>query len=103
MGGFPVDVTNLGVFDDGSSAGPALYVGGAFSQAGGNSSDRIGRWECLVFGDLDGDGVVGHADLSILLGAWGPCPGPPEVCPADLDGDGNVGVTDFLLVLVSWT
>ena len=26
-------------------------------------------------GDLDGDGVVGGADLAILLGAWGVCPG----------------------------
>lgn len=29
--------------------------------------------------DLNGDGTVNAADLSILLGAWGPCPG----CSAD--------------------
>ncbi|MFM2104474.1 MAG: hypothetical protein RL006_641, partial [Chloroflexota bacterium] len=24
--------------------------------------------------DLNGDGLVGSADLSILLSSWGPCP-----------------------------
>jgi hypothetical protein len=28
--------------------------------------------------DLNGDGVVDGADLGILLGAWGPCPKPPQ-------------------------
>lgn len=48
--------------------------------------------------DLDGDGSVGAADLAILLGSWGPCPG----CPADLDGDGVVGAADLAILLGSW-
>jgi len=50
-------------------------------------------------GDLDGDGVVGPSDISILLLDFGPCPGSP--CPSDLDGDGEVGSGDiaFLLLL----
>ena len=48
--------------------------------------------------DLDGDGEVGAADLAILLGSWGPCPG----CPADLDGDGVVGPADLAIMLGSW-
>ncbi len=52
--------------------------------------------------DLDGDGQVGVKDLLILLGSWGPCPDPPECCPADIDGDGQVGVKDLLNLLGQW-
>lgn len=52
--------------------------------------------------DLDGDGIVGAADLAILLGSWGPCPMPPATCPADLDGDGVVGSADLAQLLGSW-
>ncbi len=48
--------------------------------------------------DLDGDGAIGAADLSVLLGAWGPCTG----CAADLDGDGQVGAADLSILLGAW-
>lgn len=48
--------------------------------------------------DLDGDGSVGPADLAILLGSWGACPG----CPADLNGDGAVGPADLAVLLGGW-
>lgn len=51
-----------------------------------------------VFGDLDGDGSVGPADLAILLGAWGSAGGS-----ADLDGDGSVGPADLAQLLGAWT
>ena len=53
-------------------------------------------------GDLDGDGVVGPADLAVLLGAWGDCP-PAGDCPADLDGDGVVGAADLAFLLGNWS
>src|SRR5262245_60159481 len=37
------DVSALAVFDDGG--GPALYAGGIFSQAGGPTANRIGKWD----------------------------------------------------------
>ena len=49
--------------------------------------------------DIDGDGIVGFADLILLLAAWGPCSG----CPEDIDGDGRVGFSDLLLVLANWS
>ncbi len=52
-------------------------------------------------GDLNGDSVIGVADLTILLGSWGPCVNP-SVCPADLTGDGAVGVGDLLMLLDGW-
>jgi hypothetical protein len=57
-----------------------------------------------VFGDLDGDDIVGVSDFLLLLASWGPCPDPcPPFCVGDLDGDCSVGVTDFLLLLANWT
>ncbi|MCA9291535.1 MAG: VCBS repeat-containing protein [Phycisphaerales bacterium] len=49
--------------------------------------------------DLDGDGVVGPADLAVLLAEWGPC----GACAADLDGDGVVGPADLGALLANWT
>ncbi|MBL9119573.1 MAG: hypothetical protein JNL80_06650 [Phycisphaerae bacterium] len=37
----------------------------------------LGAWGGTGSANLDGSGVVNAADLSILLGAWGPCPGAP--------------------------
>ncbi|MBL9119248.1 MAG: hypothetical protein JNL80_04955 [Phycisphaerae bacterium] len=51
-----------------------------------------------VFGDLNGDGVVGAVDLAILLGAWGDAGGS-----ADLDGNGVVGAPDIALLLGAWS
>jgi murein tripeptide amidase MpaA len=50
-----------------------------------------------TLGDLDGDGIVGAADLGILLGAWG---GPG---PADLDGSGAVDAGDLAVLLGAWS
>jgi hypothetical protein len=49
-------------------------------------------------GDLNGDGVVSAPDLTVLLGAWGPCVG----CDADLDGDGAVSGSDLATLLSAW-
>jgi hypothetical protein len=49
-------------------------------------------------GDLNGDGVVGPADLAELLASWGSCPG----CSADLNGDGSVGPADLAQLLANW-
>ena len=48
-------------------------------------------------GDLNGDGVVGLADLLDLLAAWG-----DMNSAADLDMDGIVGLSDLLLLLANW-
>jgi hypothetical protein len=48
--------------------------------------------------DLDGDGEVGGGDVSLLLLAFGSCPG----CVEDFDGDGEVGASDLSLLLLSF-
>lgn len=65
--------------------------------------DRVAQIVGAGPADLDHDGVVAITDLLRLLGAWGPCPAPPDACPADIDGDGSVGVTDLLAVLAAWS
>lgn len=53
-------------------------------------------------GDLDGDRIVGFADLLILLSNWGPCR-TCDVCLSDIDGDCSVGFSDLLLLLSHWS
>ncbi len=55
-----------------------------------------------ALGDLTGDGVVGGADLGILLSEWGPCDDCGD-CPADLTGDCEVGGADLGVLLSNWT
>jgi hypothetical protein len=52
-----------------------------------------------VLGDINGDGLVGFADLLLVLAGWGPC----AACPEDLDGNGSVGFSDLLMVLANWS
>lgn len=51
--------------------------------------------------DIDGDGLVGPSDLTILLASWGPC--PRAACPADLTGDGAVDAGDLTILLGAWS
>ena len=48
-------------------------------------------------GDFNGDGEVGGADLSALLGAWG-----TQNAELDLSGDGIIGGADLSILLGSW-
>jgi hypothetical protein len=50
--------------------------------------------------DLDGDGLVGAADLSALLSAWGST--GTAAGDADIDGDGSVGAADLAALLGAW-
>ena len=53
--------------------------------------------DCSCQGDLDGDGVVGGADLAAMLGYWG-----TNDPAADLDGDELVGGADLSRLLGNW-
>jgi endoglucanase Acf2 len=56
---------------------------------------------CALRGDLNGDGRVDGADLTVLLGEWGVC--APKNCLGDLDGDGVVGGADLTILLGAWS
>jgi hypothetical protein len=52
---------------------------------------------CDPMQDLDADGLVGAADLALLLAAWG------ESGPSDFDGDGLTGPSDLASLLAAWS
>ena len=52
---------------------PALFVGGMFTEAGGEPAD--------------------------YLATWGGCSSEPNPCPADVSGDGMISLPDLNLVL----
>jgi hypothetical protein len=56
----PCYATDLCVFDDGSGAGPALYVAGQFGSAGDTHAKNIARWDGQGWSSLGGglDAVV---------------------------------------------
>ncbi len=73
----------------------------AIDISSGASADANGDGvpdECGCVGDIDGDGLVGGADLAAMLGSWGACGG----CAADLTGDGVVAGDDLALLLSAW-
>lgn len=62
------------------------------------SSTERGVWLFLppCVADLNADGSIGPADLSVLLGSWG------TGGAADLDGNGVVAAQDLAIMLASW-
>jgi predicted outer membrane repeat protein len=64
-------------------------------------TDLGGNFLCACPGDLNNDGVADALDITIILGAWGPCP-PGVFCVADTDFDGLVSATDMATVLGAW-
>lgn len=74
-------------------------IDGGFNDIGGNliSADC----ENTNSPDLNGDGVVDGADLTIVLGTWGRCPAGSS-CQADLTGDFVVNGADLTIVLGNW-
>jgi len=112
-------VRAMTTFDDGTGSGPALYVGGSFTSAGGSSANRIARWDGVVWSAL-GSGMnntvfslaaaQGLTDVAPALYAggsfstagtltanfvarWMGC----AILPADMNGDGRLSVADVPL------
>ena len=53
--------------------------------------------------DINGDGEVNLADLSILLASYGQCECSPDYWPgADMDDDGCVGASDLATLLAAY-
>ena len=60
---------NLAVFDDGSGGGPALFVGGLFSKAGGVPASRIAKWDGQTWSALGSGLPTGYTfvdDLAVF-------------------------------------
>jgi hypothetical protein len=56
---------------------------------------QLARNNCFTAGDLDFDGDVDAADLSLLLSSWGTASG-------DVDSDGDTDAADLSILLANW-
>ncbi len=56
---------------------------------------QLARTNCFTAGDLDIDGDVDAADLSLLLSSWGTASG-------DVDSDGDTDAADLAVLLANW-
>ncbi len=117
-------ISALTVFDDDGSTGPALYVGGAFTTAGGQAASRIARWDGVAWSPLGtgmnssvvtlatfdiggdagpalyagGDFTTAGGNASAHLAKWQGCPTAPT-CPPDLNADGLLNFFDLAAFL----
>lgn len=76
-----------------------VHVAGADNELG---IDNVVFDQALV-GDLNGDGVVGIADLDILLAHWGDAVAGYDASRGEVTGDGLVGQDDLQAVLDHWS
>ena len=91
---------------------------GTFNQVfwGSNSGDGVGAayYRIVEFevgaggpgasieGDLNGDGLVGSADLDIVRSAWGQSVSAGDWLAGDPSGDGIVGSADLDIIRANW-
>jgi len=89
----------------------AIYFGDAGSAAGGTTLIDYVRFDHGAYkpevsaglpGDLNGDGMVGSADLDIVRGNWGNTVTPGDLAAGDPSGDGSVGSADLDIVRANW-
>lgn len=64
--------TSLNVFDDGTGSGPALFVGGFFTQADGLTVDRIAKWDGHQWSSLNSTLNYEVYDLEVFDDGLGP-------------------------------
>jgi hypothetical protein len=95
----------LDIDDDGDFGEPLPLDLDLHSRLEGRQLD-VGPYEvqtAAVPGDVNGDGVVGVADVLAIIQSWGACAQPcPPSCVGDLTGDCLVNTNDLLLVIANF-
>jgi trimeric autotransporter adhesin len=71
-GGGTPRVLALTVFDDNSGSGPALYAGGVFSFAGGQSALNIAKWDGFQWSQVGGGLSTAFGALNVFDDGAGP-------------------------------
>ena len=77
---------------------PMQQIEGPYTDGGGNCVREFCT-QCECPADLDGNGTVDGADLTIVLSDWG-CTG--DDCVGDLDGSSQVDGADLTIILSAW-
>ena len=92
--------------DDGTGDTADTLFNGWFAEAGGDHADLFTN-ACIWLNppappacpaDINQNGSVDGADLSVLLQSWGPC----SNCAADINQSGAVDGADLTVLLQSW-
>jgi hypothetical protein len=81
-------VRTLQVFDDGSGAGPSLYLAGNFVSTGGISAQRVARWDGASFSSV-GNGLTGPV---YALAVYDEGNGPSLFAGGRFSGSGSVAI-----------
>jgi len=106
---FSVDWYTVDAGGETSTTGGDFELSGTIGQpdanttvlTGGDFELAAGFWPGIggfCFGDLNGDGAIGIADLAQLLGSYGET-GGVSYYDGDLDGDGDVDLADLAELL----
>ena len=77
VGGYSATATGPFHIDIAGPSGPPPCLGDINLDGivgGADLGLLLGNWGFSGTGDLNGDGIVTGADLGLVLGAWGPCP-----------------------------
>ena len=90
--GGPHQASSGGIYSTSSTSGSSPTVVEAF---------LCNNELCGCTGDVNFDGQVNGADMTIILASWGVCPDPLE-CIADINGDGIVDGADVTQVFGNW-
>lgn len=104
-----VATLTLGAGIDSGYEAMEFGFGGSLSPGPGTShvyyvkiSTDLGTPPDTLPGDLNGDGMVGSADLDIVRGNWGQSVTPGDLVTGDPSGDGSVGSADLDIVRANW-
>ena len=112
LDGVTTSATNEAPLGD-FTAGDGIHAMGGYPNgfAGGNYFTGMTRNVIIsdtynpsseLLGDLNGDGLVGSADLDIVRGHWGQTVPGGDLLLGDPSGDGVVGSADLDIVRANW-
>ncbi len=82
---------SLTMFDDGSGSGPALFVGGEFTTAGGVAANRIAKWDGSAWSAL-GSGLSGGGVYALTVFDDGSGAGPKLYAGGSFTSSGGVAL-----------
>ncbi len=85
-------------FENGGGAGLQFRWSGPNTSTAAVPAANLSRGGTTEPADINRDGAVGSADLSLLLAAWGNLGGDEDV-----NGDGEVGSADLSVLLARWS
>ncbi len=81
-----------------SPFGASMFVGGSFSQAGGQPTNFIAEYKgCFCTADWNNDETVNTQDFIAFLNDWA-----AQTPRADINNDGTINTLDFIAFLNQW-